>query len=877
MTRLLLTSGWLVMAAVATQPASAHPPATPPAQPAEQTAHGCGCAHDKEPAEAAEQEAEPEADGLETIIDGHDVITGLMTFYRDPDTGAVHLELAADQIDQEFIYFTHTLDGPLEAGHFRGSFRDNAVFSIRRYFNRIEFVEENSGYYFDPDNPLSRAADANISPAVLGSAEIVAEDEQTGRILIKADDLFLTESLHQVSPSPRPNGNGDRFELGSLAKDRSKIADVHAYPDNVDVRVDYVYTNDKPKVRGSRAVTDPRSVTVSLQHTLIAMPENGFTPRIDDPRVGYFFTRVTDLTDHGPTPYRDLIDRWNLVKKDPEADLSEPVEPIVWWIENTTPHEYRDAIRKGALAWNEAFESAGFKNAIVVKEQPDDADWDAGDIRYNVLRWTSSPRPPFGGYGPNFVNPRTGQILGADIMLENVYVTNRLIFDELFDLAGRGLPVGPQLTGPDGAPQLTCSNGHQMQLTSLFGQTVLSAHQASADQKKRIVEESLMRLTLHEIGHTLGLNHNMRASQLHDLQTLGDRAATDGVVTGSVMDYPAINLALPDEPQGHYYDIRPGPYDHWAIAFGYDPDLEDAAKRTTLLNRSTEPELAFGNDADDLRSPGRGNDPRVMIGDMSDDAIGFALNQIALVEDTMGEIKARYAQPGQSWHELRNAYLVLTGIHNTAARVISRYVGGVHQDRAFTDQDGGDGQPFTPVAYEEQKRAMAALAEHLFAPDAFAAPEDLLNHLQQQRRGFDHFSRNEDPELHGRVLAIQGDILNHLLHPNTLRRITDSRLYGNDYAAADMIMDLSKAVFEADLDGAVNTQRQMLQIDYAKRLAKVAQDDKYDHVARSAALASLKQIERWMEQSGRPDLETRAHRDHVLFLVSAALDPSKRA
>ncbi len=134
-----------------------------------------------------------------------------------------------------------------------------------------------------------------------------------------------------------------------------------------------------------------------------------------------------------------MINRWHLVKKDPSAAISEPVEPIVFWIENTTPVEIRETVRDATLAWNEAFEAAGFRNAVVVKVQPDDAKWDAGDIRYNVLRWTSSPQPPFGGYGPSFTNPRTGQILGADIMLEYVYLTNRLSQDKLFSTAALSL------------------------------------------------------------------------------------------------------------------------------------------------------------------------------------------------------------------------------------------------------------------------------------------------------------------------------------------------------------------------------------------------------------------------------------------------------
>ena len=124
------------------------------------------------------------------------------------------------------------------------------------------------------------------------------------------------------------------------------------------------------------------------------------------------------MTSASVTPYRDVINRWHLVKKNSEAELSEPVEPIVWWMENTTPENIRDLIRTAALKWNEAFEKAGFKNALQIELQPDDSDWDAGDIRYNVLRWTSSPQPPFGGYGPSLANPRTGQIIAADIMLE---------------------------------------------------------------------------------------------------------------------------------------------------------------------------------------------------------------------------------------------------------------------------------------------------------------------------------------------------------------------------------------------------------------------------------------------------------------------------
>ena len=145
------------------------------------------------------------------------------------------------------------------------------------------------------------------------------------------------------------------------------------------------------------------------------------------------FTIESPIKPHRPLlPYRDLINRWDLVKKDPEAEILDPVEPIVWWMENTTPVQFREAIKEGAEAWNVAFEARGFSNAVVVKMQPDDAEWDAGDINHNVLRWTASPIPPFGGYGPSFANPRTGQLLGADIMLEWIYVNNRYKYQDLY-------------------------------------------------------------------------------------------------------------------------------------------------------------------------------------------------------------------------------------------------------------------------------------------------------------------------------------------------------------------------------------------------------------------------------------------------------------
>ncbi|MBA3343361.1 MAG: zinc-dependent metalloprotease [Gemmatimonadaceae bacterium] len=596
---------------------------------------------------------------------------GLFTVYQDTANGSVMVSVSKDKIGKEFVYFTHIVDAPVTAGMFRGAFGSNNVFTVRRHFNRLEFVTQNDGFWFDSGNALSRAASANISPAVFAVQEIAGEDSTT--FLIKGDDLFLTEAFAQVKPTANPTARpGENFTLGTLSKGKTRVTRVKNYPLNTDVTVEYVYENPAPWNRGNRDITDARNVTIAVQHSLIEMPKNGYVPRFDDPRVGYFTQEQTDQVSVSAAPYRDLINRWHLVKKDPSAALSDPVEPITWWIENTTPVEFRDAIAKGVLAWNPAFEAAGFRNAMVVKIQPDDADWDAGDMRYNVLRWTSSPNPPFGGYGPSFVNPRTGQILGADIMLEYIFVTNRVRQEKAFGTAALGME-----SMDEESPAKFCSLADQLQLNVLAGRQALVANGASQIEMRDYINQAVVSLVLHEVGHTLGLNHNMKASQMLSPKEINDRSITGRVGgMGSVMDYDIVNLARKGQTQGDFFAHKAGPYDVWAIQFGYTPALTDAsaerARQNALLARSTESALAFGNDADDMRSAGGGIDPRVNTNDMTNDAIGYASERFEIIDDLMKTLPARYSAPGQSYHEMRNAYLVLSGQQNISANVISR-------------------------------------------------------------------------------------------------------------------------------------------------------------------------------------------------------------
>lgn len=835
-------------------------------------------------APAAEENAEgaEEAEKEETMTDklaDKKASEGFLDVYRDEKDGSGFVVISEDLFNKPLLHMAHTANGALDAGHFKGAYRGGVLIEFRKYFNRIDVVKVNPRFYFDPENAISKASDANISEAVLLSSEIKMDED--GRYAIDLNGFVLNESIHKISPwyNEAAAKDKNRYKLGKLAAGKSRIVDINNFPQNTDFIVEYVFEDPNPKAFGNRELADPRYVSVQLQHAFVQLPDNDFMPRRDDPRVGYFSQQVDDLTSDRTVNFRDVINRWHLVKKNPGAEVSDPVEPIVWWIENTTPLEWRDTIRDATLAWNSSFEKAGFSNAIEVRIQPDDADWTADDIRYNVMRWTSSPRPPFGGYGPSIANPYTGQIVAADIMLEYTFMKGRWILDNfLSDGYSEAELVGH--THNSAIDNMYCSLGHALNGNLLFGTAAAIAQGMGDIEKDKMLKQTMYYLILHEVGHTLGLNHNMKATQLHSNDDVHDVEKTQGILAGSVMDYPSVNFAPPGKEQGDFYTDKPGPYDDWVIDYGYSEALsDDTAEKerlTAILNRSTEAELVFGNDADDMRAPGRHIDPRVNIFDMSGDAIAYAKDRFDLIRDTWGKMQDKSFTEGESYNDFLVGVNAVFNEFSRQAAVMSRYIGGVYVDRAMVGQEGAT-KPFEPTPAVTQKEAMASLRDNLFAPNAYDAMAPLYSNMQRQRRSFNNFGKNEDPKVHDMVLKAQRSVLSHILHKNTLTRISDTELYGNDYPLEMVFADLTDAMFEDDMKGDVNSFRRNLQVVYVDHLIKIAGLEKaspHTTFAKAVATFELERIQGGLDMAAG-DQATKIHRNFLNRRINTAFHKSQ--
>ena len=760
----------------------------------------------------------------EFLEDGEYIsIDGFMNVLRETEKDKYYLVLNEDQLNKEFIYFTYILNGPSDAGPSGGDMGEAFIIEFRKFKEDIGIYKKNTKFKYDDSNKISQSKLTNIIEAFLGRFSVIVNEDS--KYLINIDKMFLSEMLVAITPNiPKEYMEYYNLILGRPDKSKTFIDEVKNYEKNTSFKVRYGFFNPKPKSGGSiDAITDKRYTYVDSLHLFVEMPDDKFEPRVADQRIGYFSEKVTDLSTYDSNNARDLMNRWRLIKKDPDAELSEPEEPLVYWVENSTPEEIRPFVVKGIEAWNKAFEKAGFKNAIVAKIQPDDAEWDAGDVRYNVVRWASTPDPRYSGYGPSVANPRTGEIIAADIVQE-------------FNAIKRGYTY-----------------------RKLWGYT----------PENDPLEQWIVSLTMHEVGHTLGLRHNFKSSWIYDAKEVHDVSITGDNHIGSVMDYDPINLAPEGLTQGNFFPTGPGSYDIWAIEFGYTPSFTDE-ERENLLSKSTQPEYIFGTDGDAMSSPGINIDPRNYRGDMSNDPITYTSDRIKTLDAKIAELPDIFLVDGETSTEFRSVFYSLTSEKGRFLDGVSRLIGGVYSNRIVNDSNK-DITPFEAVSYEDQKRAMNLIKEKLLSNDAFSFDENLLKYLQSEKRAAYSSGRrvNEDPKLHDLVLSMQGRTLSHILHPVVMMRLVDSSQYGNTYMPDEVLKDLFDGIF---VQREIPTTFKMnLQSKYVDSLISALDDDDYDEISKAAIYASLVDIKNFT-RSQYGDSKTKVHYNFLYWKVSKALD-----
>jgi hypothetical protein len=818
------------------------------------------------------------------VIKDFKEIPGLFTLYWKQDENKVLLEIKPEQLDKIYVCAVTR-----EAGDGRyfdsGSMLDDFPFIFHKVGKKIQFLHKNVYFRADSGSPISRAIESGVTSSLIGSAKIESAPHPDRKsLLIDPTTLFIQDyALVTYSLQEAMKINF------TLDKENSYFNELKSFPKNTEVEVLLTYTTGQPK-SGFGPIADTRSIQHRYHYSLAQLPDSGYRPRLADDRVGHFLTMYQDYSNQETeTAYRRYVNRWRLEKSNPNEAISPPKQQIVYWLENTIPVEYRDAVREGVLVWNKAFEKAGFKDAIVVQQQPDTADWDGGDIRYSTIRWIVMPG---GGYavGPSRTDPFTGEIYDADIRISSDFVRYvNAEYEEFINPILNGESNFPIRTGKE---KFTCNYASGMMRQAAFGWSMLEARSAfmvSDEEKKKYIYDMIVSLVAHEVGHTLGLRHNFRSSTIHKFDEMQNKELTlaEGVA-GSMMEYTPVNIAPDGQPQGQYWQTTLGTYDYWAIEYAYKPidatsPDDELPHLNAIASRVADPKLAYGTDEDAFGFSPVGIDPVTNVWDLSDDPLAFYKNRAALSNELWSKMEEKFSKPGTRYQKFLRVFSQGFGDYFLGGLTASKYIGGMYFHRDHVG-DPGNRLPYEPVSPKKQREALDFIKTHILGPNAFNFKPSLLNKLMIERFYDFEFSVFQIPRLdfplHEVILNIQQAPLNRLYHPINLDRLVDMEMrYDNPkdkFTMAEMFKGIREAVW-SELSGGKNVKsfRRELQRAHLTKLidliVKPAPGTPAD--ATTLARADLQSIQRAIDATPKAKLDdmTTAHLDETKARIDAAL------
>ena len=764
-------------------------------------------------------------------------IDGLFTLWQKDDK--VWLELRPEDLNQPFFLSPKIKTGIGENFFFGGllGFDEGAV-EFRRIHNQLQLVWLNTEYVAKAGTPEARAVEAAFSPSLLASTAVLSlPHPERKAILIEANAIFVADLLGNATQLQRSYRQGYAFDARNSA-----ITAVRNTPDVTVLEVLSHFATGSIAVAqpGSppgapvptvpRALPDARSLFMTMHYSLAKMPQQPLRPRLADARIGHFTTSVVDFSDDiARSPRQRYVNRWRLEKRDPSVALSEPVKPITFWLDRTIPLKYRAAVTAGVLEWNKAFEGIGFKDAIRVEVQADDAEFDTLDFGRASIRWMTNARSGFGGIGQSHVDPRTGEILHSGISIESV--DSRNVRSLRAQILAPGL--GDVGHAPSHGAGLECSFADAAAEQLAYALEIMDVRgeiDPASPEAQKFVEDYVRQVTVHEVGHTLGLRHNFRASRAYTTQQLADPVftAANGT-TASVMEYMPINLNLPggrSALQGTPFQTALGPYDYWAIEYAYRPiaPADEAAELARIADRSAEPLLAFGTDED----YSLGLDPETLQLDLGDDVVAFARKRIAIAQDMLRRQELRTPRPDQGYVVLRRSVLYAINDVGRASVMLARQIGGV---RTLRDAPGSGRDPLQPVPAGQQREALALITGSLLSADSLRISPAL-----QRRLAPDYLARRDaiqagdstggtDFSLATQLLEMQRGLLGALMSDTVAARLLDSAEKagpGADGALplSELYTSITKAVWsELAASGEIAPLRRELQREHVNRVA----------------------------------------------------------
>ena len=857
---------------------------------------------------------------FDQVIAGAKTYDGLFKLYHKDEH--LYAEIMPQQFDRPFLAPIALAKGAGMGGHTLNS-DEQWVLMFRRVGDKVFLIRRNVRFQAKHDMPVGRAVETSYTDSVLMALRVQTVNSLRQSVVIDLADVFLT--------------NFADLNYGLLDRSRTTWHKIKVFPRNIEIQVAATFTGG---IRGGfhgvgDSIIDARGNTVIVHYGLVEIPDTRYQPRLADDRIGHFLTVVKDFTsDNRDTAYVRYINRWRLERVDNSpwkegGKLVPPKKKIIFWIEKSVPDEYRAAVREGILEWNKAFEKIGFRDAIEVRQQENE-DFDPEDINYNTFRWITSEL----GYamGPSRANPFTGEIIDADIIFDasmiryykgeqQLFKNARGLLEEpasLIQASRRGwdMPSSPLLRSQEswndgslskkdadrlahvhairqGLCQCSAQKHNEMSLAlmALSSRFNLKPGDKLPDE---LIQQAIKETAMHEVGHTLGLRHNFKASTMLKNEQLHDVAITRKQgLSGSVMDYSPVNIAPKGVKQGDFFTTTLGPYDYWAIEYAYKPlsgntesEVVDLKK---IASRCTEPGLDYGTDEDLMAT----NDPLINKWDLGSDPIKFAQDRILLAEELMKGLAERVVDSGDGYQRARHAFSLLLRQYGDAAALTAHFVGGEYHHRDHKG-DSKARDPQVPVQAAKQREALAFLQEHLLTDRPFNFPPELLRKLAADRWlhwGTEYQAmRGVDFPIHERIGGIQRVVLDELLDVDTLSRVQNIALKAEQGEVplnlAEIFRTLSDGIWtdlpNADKPATTKSSivRRNLQRDYLKHLGRLVLSNQGPPDARSLARMHLREASRRIDKvvsDPKLDDTTRAHLEESKEQIAKVLGAGLQA